>query len=97
MNEMVERVAHAMEPHLWDKEATNRMENGGWGRELTTMQLLCVSRAHKAIEALREPTWAMREALRQRFADLWLKGPHYTPTVEELDAFWRSGINEALK
>lgn len=86
MSEMVERVALEISEFELD---------GASVHEKYQANLTLAARA--AIAALREPTWDMREAFREKFVAHWLAGPNTTPTVQEMDDMYRAMIDEALK
>lgn len=82
MNEMVERVARAIDAEIFKIEVGSTPER----------RLEAAARA--AIAAMRDPTGAMREAYRKRAKESWLGNG--TTEGSLLDA-WHAGVDEALK
>ena len=95
---MIERVAAAMDPHLWSTETRERAILAGLQLEHTRMCLDSVIRARLAITAMREPTEAMITAGHE--SGQW--GPGVALADDALDdatsdTCWRAMIDEALK
>lgn len=103
MSEMVERVARAMEPEVWDSTAMKRSEEAGFAREHAVMMANSLRRARASIEAMREPTQAMHDAAVQSFlidakTQQSAEKPEITVTLGGMiDQSWRAMIDEALK
>lgn len=93
-SEMVEHVARAISPEVWDAAAMERMERAGMEQEYAVFMANSLKAARAAIAAKREPTEAMVAAgavviLRER--------DEPTSAITISGPTWRAMIDKALE
>lgn len=93
MNEMIERVARAIDPVAFDPS----IEDENYPGEIEDNRTAALSRARAAIEAMREPTEGMQKAGFR--VNVWEnpKSINVGRVTIPADKPWRAMIDEALK